>query len=345
MKRGLLAAAGVATLAAALAGATAWLLQRPYAAFSGSIRVEIPRGSTSRAMARQLADAGVVRHPWLFLAARAVRRGRVLQAGEYRFSRPATPLEVVDRLIRGDVIFYEVSIPEGYNLFDIAGAVEQVGFLRREAFLESARDPAPIRDLAPQAQTLEGYLFPDTYRITRDNTEADLCRMMVRRFRKVWAELGSPPDPHRTVTLASLVEKETAVAEERPLVASVFANRLAQGMKLDCDPTTIYAALLEGRWRGVIYRSDLDNPHPYNTYRNPGLPPGPIANPGIASLRAALAPAETEYLFFVALPDGSGRHQFSRDLASHAAAARRYRDAQALPQGVGPATAPGTRHP
>ncbi|MFN0171823.1 MAG: endolytic transglycosylase MltG [Bryobacteraceae bacterium] len=318
-----------ALLVLAGCGAVGWLLWAPYGGDRGPTRIELTRGARSRAIAEELARAGVVRHPWIFLAARALRKGAVLQAGEYLFEKPATPLEVLDRLVRGDVIFYELAIPEGQNLFEIAQAAGRLPFLRADPFLAAARDPALIRDLDPQAPTLEGYLFPDTYRITRQTTELDLCRQMVRRFRQVWAELKPTADAHQIVTLASLVEKEAAVGGERPQVAGVFRNRLRLGMKLDCDPTTIYAALLENRWTGVIHRSDLDNPHPYNTYRNPGLPPGPITNPGRASLRAAIDPAVTDSLYFVAMPDGSGRHWFSKDLAAHETAVRKYRSGQA----------------
>jgi UPF0755 protein len=203
-------------------------------------------------------------------------------------------------------------------------------FLKASDFLRAARDPALIRDLAPQAPTLEGYLFPATYRITRTTTVAQLCALMTGQFRKQWRELqyGAHPKPvNEIVTLASLVEKETGRAEDRPIVASVYENRLRKGMALDCDPTTIYAALLEARYRGTIYRSDLASDNAYNTYRHAGLPPGPIANPGVASLKAALAPAETGYLYFVAKPDGSGGHQFSETIAQHNLAVQKYRRA------------------
>jgi UPF0755 protein len=199
-------------------------------------------------------------------------------------------------------------------------------------FLEAASDPAPIADLAPHARTLEGYLFPSTYRLSHSTTAAQLCSMMTDEFRKQWSKLAGqsdksgPADPQRTVTLASLVEKETASAQERPLVASVFTNRLARNMRLDCDPTTIYAALLDQRYRGVIHRSDLASANPYNTYQNPGLPPGPIANPGVPALAAALAPASTKYLYFVAKPAG-GSHQFSETIAQHEKAVVAYRHA------------------
>jgi UPF0755 protein len=287
--------------------------------------LDFPTGTSSQAMAERLERAGVVRSKVDFLLARVVRRGRVLQAGDYRFARAATPLEVYDRIARGDTFYLELVIPEGRNLFDIAAAAEDLGLFSAKRFLEAARNPALIRDLDPKAPTLEGYLYPDTYRVNRKTTPERLCRAMTGKFREVWRGLGTSADVHRTVTLASLVEKEGKLPAERPQIAAVFLNRLRLGMKLDCDPTTIYAALLEGRWRGTIYRSDLDNPHPYNTYRNPGLPPGPIANPGMASLKAVLEPAGTDALFFVALPDGSGGHAFSSTMAGHNRAVEAYR--------------------
>jgi UPF0755 protein len=248
-----------------------------------------------------------------------------LPAGEFRFASPASALDVYARIARGDVFYYELAIPEGLNMFDIASAVERLGLLPAREFLEAARDPSLIHDLAPAAPTLEGYLFPNTYRVTRHTNARDLCRMFTQRFRAEWKRLDPATDVHQTVTLASLIEKEAAVPEDRPLIASVFHNRLNLGMKLDCDPTTVYAALLEGRYRGTIHQSDLARANPYNTYQHAGLPPGPIANPGIASLRAALNPAATDYVYFVARPDGSGRHQFSKDIAAHRIAATRYR--------------------
>jgi len=210
-------------------------------------------------------------------------------------------------------------------MFDIASTVETMGLMPAAEFLAAARDPSLIHDIAPQAPSLEGYLFPDTYRVTRHTAARELCRILTQRFRAEWARLDTAADVHQTVTLASLIEKEAAVPADRPLIASVFKNRLKLGMKLDCDPTTVYAALLEDRYRGKIHQSDLASLNRYNTYRHAGLPPGPIASPGAASLRAGLAPAETDYLYFVARPDGSGRHQFSKDIAAHRQAATRYR--------------------
>jgi len=203
--------------------------------------------------------------------------------------------------------------------------VENLGLMSADTFLAAARDPSPIRDLDPLAPTLEGYLFPDTYRVTRHTNAAELCQIFTQRFRAEWKSLHSTANVHETVTMASLIEKEAAVAEDRAIISSVFRNRLKLGMKLDCDPTTVYAALLEGRYRGVIHQSDLASANRYNTYQHAGLPPGPIANPGMASLRAALLPGDTDFLYFVARPDGSGRHQFSKDIATHRQAAARYR--------------------
>jgi len=318
-------AAAVVALAAVAGGVLSATLSAPHAGFTASVFVDIDKGTGTLGIAGLLEDAGVIRWRWQFLAARALRPRARLQAGEYQFSAPATVLEVFGRLVRGDVFYYELTVPEGNSVFEIAGRVAALGIIPAEDFLAAASDPAPIRDLAPAAPSLEGYLFPSTYRLTRHTTAAQLCRRMTERFREVWRELGAKAGVHERVTLASLVEKETAIARERPLVASVFRNRLRAGMSLDCDPTTIYAALLEGRYRGTIHQSDLANRNRYNTYQHAGLPPGPIANPGRASLEAALEPAETSYLYFVAEPGPSGAHRFSSTLAEHRNAVSRYR--------------------
>jgi UPF0755 protein len=319
---GLLALAGVAA-----GGFAVYRLEQPYGDFHGETFVEFPKGTGTGGIADALAKAGVVRSRWDFLLARAASRTRVLQAGEYRFDRAASPMEVVRRIARGDVFYYELVVPEGRNLFDIAAAAEQIGIFPARKFMAAAWDPAPIRDLDPQAPTLEGYLFPDTYRLSRRTTPERLCRLMTDRFRDAWRSLHATAGVHRTVTLASMVEKEGKLAEERPRIAGVFENRLRIGMKLDCDPTTIYAALLQQNYRGAIYRSNLASEHPYNTYRHAGLPPGPIANPGLASIRAALAPSDSDSLYFVARADGSGGHEFSSTIAAHESAVERYRRA------------------
>jgi len=326
--------AAAALVLAALAAYVLW----PYRAFEREVFIDFPRGTDSWAMAERLERVGVVRSRWQFLLVRALRLGRRLQAGEYRFAKAASPLEVFDRIARGDVFYYELAVPEGRNIFEIAASVERLGLMPAREFLKVAREPALIRDLAPEAPSLEGYLFPETYHVTRHQSAAAICRMMTGRFRQVWKELGAAAGVHAAVTLASRVENEARVPEERPLIASVFHNRLRIGMKLDCDPTAAYAAILDGSYRGTIYKSDLENPSPYNTYRHAGLPPGPIANPGAAALRAVLDPADTGSLYFVLRSDGSGRHEFSDNLATHQAAVARYRsshaDSKAGPKGA-----------
>jgi UPF0755 protein len=323
--RGLWRAFRFLALVALLAGGfAAFRLLRPYQGFQGDVFIDIPHGLGTAAIADRLTEAGVVPSRWEFLLARTVR-GRKLQAGEYRFTQPASPLTVFDRIARGDVFYYELVIPEGKNMFDIGAAVEKLGIFTAAEFLRAARDPSLIRDLDPRAPTLEGYLFPDTYRLSRHTTPEQLCRAMTGKFRKAWRSLNADADVHDTVTLASLVEKEGKLASERPLIAAVFSNRLRIGMKLDCDPTTIYGALLDGSYRGAIYKSDLASDNPYNTYRRAGLPPGPIANPGKASLQAALRPADSTALYFVLRPDGSGGHQFSSNMAAHEEAVVKYR--------------------
>ena len=257
-----------------------WELIRPYAAFGEETFIDFPKGTSTAEMARQLAQSGVIAHSWAFLAARALEPRRKLQAGEYRFAQPASVLQVYDRIARGDVFYYSLTIPEGQNMFDIGAAAEKLKVFSAADFLSAARDASAIRDIDPAAPALEGYLFPSTYQLTRHTSPRQLCQLMTARFREVWKELGAPADVHGTVTLASLVEREARVSMDRPLISSVFHNRLKIGMKLDCDPTTIYAALLDGRYRGTIHQSDLASNSPYNTYRHAGLPPGPIANPG-----------------------------------------------------------------
>jgi UPF0755 protein len=314
-------------LASAAAAYLVYEARREYAGFAKETFVDFPKGTSTREMAQMLRQAGVIRHAWVFVLLRALDRDETLRAGEYRFHRPASALEVYDRIQRGDVFYYELRVPEGRNMFDIGDSVHRLGLFSAEAFLRAARDPTLIRDLDAKAPSLEGYLFPDTYRLSRHTTPERLCQVMTSKFREVWRGLRATADVHETVTLASLVERESKLPEERPMVASVFGRRLARGMKLDCDPTAIYAALLESRYHGAIHKADLESPNPYNTYRHAGLPPGPIANPGVASLQAVLHPAETRFLYFVLRPDGSGAHTFSEKIADHEVATAKYRRA------------------
>lgn len=314
----------------AVIGVSAWLvwtLFQPYEAFQGQAVLDFPRGHSTRQIAADLQRAGVIRWQWQLLAVRALRFRTPLQAGEYRFDQPASAFRVYDRIARGDTSYYEVTVPEGANMYEIAGILNQGDIIDGKAFLAAAANPAHIRDLSPAAPSLEGYLYPATYRLGRHTTADQLVRNMTDRFRRAWKSLNVDTDVHRAVTLASLVEKEAALPQERSLIASVFQNRLDRSMKLDCDPTTIYAALLEGRYRGTIYRSDLTSTHPYNTYQNAGLPPGPIANPGLKSLEAAVHPAATGYLYFVAKSDRSGGHTFSSTIDAHEKAVAEYRRA------------------
>lgn len=311
-------------------------MQIPYQGFrEQAVFLEVERGMNSAAIAERLAEAGVIERAWQFRALRYLRPGAVLQAGEYRFAGATSVVDVFERIARGDVFYVTLSIPEGANLFEIAELLSKTELVNTRDFLEHARDPELVRDLAPQAPTLEGYLFPSTYQFRRKASSAEICRRLTDEFRAQWKALGSPRDVHRLVTIASLVEKETSVPDERPQVSSVYWNRIHEGMRLDCDPTVIYAALLEGRYRGTIYLSDLQRDHPYNTYRRAGLPPGPIANPGAAALRAAVHPAQTKYLFFVAKGDGSGGHNFSETLAAHERAVKTYRKAVQSNGGAG----------
>jgi len=309
------------------AGYAAYMLMRPYAAFTGEKFLEFPKGTSTAEMADSLEHAGVIPHAWEFLLVRALRPHRALQAGEYRFSKPESVMEVYDRIARGDVFYYTLVVPEGQNMFDIAAATEKLGLFPAADFLKAARDASSIRDLDPAAPTLEGYLFPSSYRLDRHTTPAKVCHFMTSRFREIWKQTGATGNVHQMVTLASLIEREARLPTDRPIMSSVFHNRLKIGMKLDCDPTTIYAALLEGRYTGTIHQSDLASPNPYNTYRNAGLPPGPIANPGKDSLMAALHPAETDYLYFVLRPDGSNAHNFSKSISEHLVATAQFRRA------------------
>ena len=297
--------------------AAAWWLLAPFGPATETF-IDIPSGSSTPRMAALLEQGGAIRSRYAFDLLRLVKGGR-LKAGEYRFDHPATVVDVYCRLARGDVYTRTVVIPEGYNIFDIAHAVEAAGLGPATEFLVAERaNTALIADLSGEKKppSLEGFLFPDTYRFSRHTTPAGMLSVMVKRFRQQTANLGLPADALRTVTLASIVEKEVGQSAERPLVASVFENRLERGMPLQTDPTVIYAALLDSRYRGTIYASDLKADSPYNTYRHAGLPPGPIASPGLASLRAVLHPPTSAYLYFVS--DGAGHTRFSKTLGEHA---------------------------
>jgi UPF0755 protein len=258
----------------------------------------------------------VIRSETAFLLWHALHPKLSLKAGEYLFERAASLPQVHERIARGDIYFHTVTIPEGYTMFDIAKAMEEAGLGSAADFLRIAETQTQmISDLAPEAKSLEGYLFPNTYEFTRTETLEEMAAAMVHQFRQVAQQIGLNADVPRIVTMASIVEKETAAPEERPRVASVYYNRLAQRMALDADPSVIYAELLTGTYQGSLHHADLAVNSPYNTYRFPGLPPGPIGNPGKSALEAALHPDSTKFLYFVS--DGNGHHRFARSLEEH----------------------------
>jgi len=315
---------GLLVVVLVVAGVGAFYVEVSYGP-GGETFVEIPAGVGTAGIAARLKQAGVIRSRFAFEAYR-VYAGGTLKAGEYRFDHPLKLGEVYAKIARGDVYTKTVTIPEGFNIFDIAQAVGNAGLGSAADFLAAEfKDTALIADLSPHAASLEGFLFPDTYRFSRHATPETMLAAMVKRFRQMTAQLGlaGSPDLARTVTLASLVEKEVSVDAERGLVAGVFINRMAVGMPLATDPSVVYAALLEGRWRGTIYQSDLQSDSAYNTYKHAGLPPGPIANPGVAALKAAMKPAATDYLYFVA--DAQGHSQFSVGLKEHDQQVQAYR--------------------
>ena len=309
--------------------AAGWLLFVPFGPRVETF-VDIPSRTGTLGIGRALETGGVIRSRWLFAALREVEGG-TLKAGEYRFDHPASLLETYRRLRRGDIFTIAVTIPEGYNVYDVAGAVEAAGLAQREEFLAAAgRSTAVVQGWSPRARSVEGYLFPDTYRFGRHTRPAAMVAAMTRRFGQVALRLGlDGPETQRVVTLASLVEREVNRKDERPLVAGVFENRLRLGMPLQTDPTVIYGSELAGTWTGTIHQSELRSGSPYNTYTHTGLPPGPICNPGLASLQAALHPTVTDQLYFVANADGTTR--FARDLREHNANVAAYRGAKEKP--------------
>lgn len=323
--------AGLLLAGLAIAGGWVWAsLYLPYQGFAApGVYVDIPRGASRRTIAGLLASQGVVRNRWVFEALSRRRSRRTMQAGEYFFDHPLRAFDVFDTIAGGRVYVKELVIPEGYSMFDIADLVAREDFTSRDDFLAAARDPGAVRDLAPNAASAEGFLFPATYGFPRHPTGQEMVEAMVKRFRQEWvaisAQASDPPERplEETLTLASLVERETPQPDERPLVAGVFENRLRQGVPLQCDPTVVYALELTGQYGGKLEAAEIPFDSPYNTYRHKGLPPGPIANPGEASLRAALSPAKTDYLYFVANTEGG--HFFSKTLAEHNRNVAKYR--------------------
>lgn len=321
---GLLLAIALA-LAAAGAAAIAWMLA-PVDPTAGEARFEVRAGDSLSKIARGLESAGMIRDARA-LVALARWRGvdASVRAGEYALSPAWGAVRVLDQLVSGKVITYEVVLPEGLSAAEIAARFEAAGLARADELLAIARDPAAATELGVEGPGLEGYLFPETYRMPRGLPARQIVKTMVDEFLERWRPLEAAARARgfgmrQTATLASIVEKETGIAAERPIVASVFWNRLARGMRLESDPTTIYGI---PSFDGNLTRAHLeDESNAWNTYRIAGLPPTPIANPGEASLRAVAQPATTDYLFFVARGDGS--HVFAESFDEHVANVNRF---------------------
>ena len=329
------------------AGWFAWAVLMPTEP-SGQTFVMLRPGYSTRHIAAELKANGVIHSENAFIFWHYLHHRRSLKAGEYLFEKPANIIDVQKRLRRGDVYFRTVVVPEGFTMFDVARAVEAAGLGPAEDFLKVAQsDTELVAGFAPGAPSLEGYLFPDTYQFSRMMSMQEIAGAMVKQFHQAASQIGliqpagetveassvpSTPVPvvpetgvERTVIMASIVEKETSVAEERPLVASVYYNRLEKKIALDADPSIIYAELLAGTYNGALHHDDMRFDSRYNTYKYPGLPPGPIANPGKSALEAAMHPAQSDYYYFVA--DAAGHHRFARTIEEHNKNVAAYRHA------------------
>lgn len=328
---------------------------------SGQTFVMLRPGFSTRRIAAELKANGVIHSGEAFILWHYLHRRRSLKAGEYLFDKPRNIIDVHNRLARGDVYFHTVIVPEGFTMFDIARAMEAAGLGPAQDFLKVAQtDASLVTDMAPDAHSLEGYLFPDTYQFSRMMTMQEMAAAMVKQFRQVARQIGlietpgvpeigssasassapievevngrfidpnkGPNEVERTVIMASIVEKETAVADERPLVASVYYNRIEKKIALDADPSIIYAELLAGTYSGALHHDDMRFNSPYNTYTHAGLPPGPIGNPGKSALEAAMHPVHSDYYYFVA--DAAGHHRFARTIDEHNKNVAAYRRAK-----------------
>ncbi len=286
----------------------------------------IKPGSSLIQVANRLAEQKIIRSPLAFrLLARLRNYDAAIQAGVYNFTLTAAPNTVLERLVAGDVVQTQITLPEGFSLQQISDRLAARGVADPARLLAAAHDPALLDELGIKAQSLEGYLYPETYRFVPGVSEPELLRMMVSEFNRQFTRLQKslkgdlPLNKHQLVTLASIIQKETGLDEEMPLISAVFHNRLRRNIPLQTDPTVIYGL---DNFNGNLTRKDLQRPSAYNTYLNRGLPPGPIASPGYQALLAAARPAESRYLYFVARGDGS--HQFSHTLKEHNRAVRKY---------------------
>lgn len=324
-RRGLLVAGGLLLLAALFVlGYLAVFLWTPYRGHSSVAEIEVRRGHTFEAVARELGEKGVVSDPRLLvLWARLRGLDTQVHRGVYRFEEPVSPRSVLDVLVRGRTVFHKVTVPEGFTVRQIGGLLQRTGLATAARFAEAVSDPALLASL--EVDGMEGYLFPTTYHFRARATEQEMVKTMFAQFTDMVTpdmlgrarELGL--DRHELVTLASIIEKEASDPGELPLVSAVFHNRLRRGMRLQSDPTVIYGL---DDFNGNLTAKHLRTPGPYNTYTIKGLPPGPIANPGLAAMQAALSPADVDYLYFVSRNDGS--HHFSKNLREHNAAVRKY---------------------
>lgn len=327
MKRWIVGVGVLVAVGAVAAVAMGWVLyersQEPFRGYSTTEQfVDIAAGQSSMTIGRRLVESGVVRDELTFRVALWMSgRARDLKAGEYRFDQPMSALQVIDRVAKGEVYTRLLTFAEGLTIAEMAKVFEERGFGSAAEFVRAASSPALIRDLDSTSTDLEGYLFPETYALPRNTPVAHVVEQMVSLFKQMFdADLRAAASAanlsvREVVTLASLVEKETGQASERPLVAAVYRNRLAIHMPMQADPTVIYALSKAGRFNGNIRKNDLQLDSPYNTYRNAGLPPGPIASPGLASLQAAVRPADVKHLYFVSRNDGT--HVFADTLSEH----------------------------
>ena len=331
LMRASLAAILLGAVVAGVAGVRLYLwMVLPYRNYgASSTLVDVPAGTNLKAALDLLERRGVIRHmPFGAEALRVLGRGHGLRAGEYDFSRPMTPVEALDKIIAGDVFFHRVTILEGLRSDEIISQFVHSGFGSTDEFEAAFRDVSLLGTLDAQAYDLEGYLFPDTYSLAKGTTPHTIVATMVARWRELlgteWAQQAEKQGMtvRQAVTLASLIQRETTNPDEQRLVSSVFHNRLRVGMRLQCDPTVIYALAMRNRYDGNIRREDLRIDSLYNTYRYSGLTPGPIGNPGLAALRAAVDPVDSTYLYFVSM--NTGRHYFSKSLAEHNQAVWRY---------------------
>jgi UPF0755 protein len=319
-------------IVAAAVGGWLWFgIERPYQGFpTDGVFVDLPHGASSRTVARLLQQNGVIRSATAFEIYARRHRKRRLQAGEYLFNHAISGHDVFWQIADGHVYEQPFTVREGATMFDIARDLEAGKFMAATEFVVAAKNPELIHDLAPDAKTLEGFLYPATYNLPRRPAANELTAEMVKKFKGEWSRIRSTAQiapasglTEHLVTLASLVERETPKPEERPLVAGIFENRMSKNMRLQCDPTVIYALEQTGQYQGQLTGADLQFDSPYNTYEHAGLPPGPIGNPGEESLRAAMTPTKTSFLYFVA--NTQGGHFFAATLEEHNRNVTKYR--------------------